>query len=216
MEKREAWRDERVAAEYEARRFATPLQRLKHRRDASLVLGLLGGVPGVRRVLDLPCGTGRLLPELATGGYRAVGADVALEMMRAGRRLRSGSPLVQADAACLPFADDAFDAVVSMRFLFHLAPDDRRRCLVEMRRVARGGLVVGEVRYRWTAKHLGRWLRSRVGLARRYRPSQGRVELARELAAAGLELVHVRPVSRLFSDKAFFLARPSVAKHPGG
>lgn len=217
MEKREAWRDERVAAEYEARRFATPLQRLKHRRDASLVLGLLRGVPGVRRVLDLPCGTGRLLPELSMQGYRAVGADVALEMMRAGRRLRPGdAPLVQADAACLPFADDAFDAVVSMRFLFHLAPEDRRRCLVEMRRVARGGLVVGEVRYRWTAKHLGRWLRSRVGLARRYRPSQGRGELAHELESAGLELVRVRPVSRLFSDKAFFLARPPAETLPGG
>ncbi len=209
-EKREAWRDARVAREYEARRFATPLQRLKHRRDAALVLSLLHAAAGVRSVLDLPCGTGRLLPELARAGYRAVGADVALEMMRAGLALRPrGAPLVQGDAARLPFRDAAFDAVVSMRFLFHLAREQRQLCLAEMRRVSKDGLVVGEVRYRGTCKQLGRWLRSRVGLAARYRPAASRAEIAAELSAAGLELVTLRPVSRLFSDKAVFLARPS-------
>jgi len=207
--KRDAWRDERVAAEYEARRFATPLARLKHRRDAALVLALLRATPGVTHVLDCPAGTGRLLPDLRAAGYRAVGADVALEMLRAGRALRAErAPLVQADASRLPFPSAAFDAVVSLRFLFHLTPEERRRSLAEMRRVVRGGVVVGEVRYRWTLKHLGRWLRSRVGLPRRYRPSSGRTVLERELRSAGLELVHVRPLSRLFSDKALFLARP--------
>ena len=208
-EKREAWRDACVAREYEARRFATPLARLKHRRDAALVLALLHRARNVRSVLDLPCGTGRLLPALAGAGYRAVGADVALEMMRAGLALRPrGAPLVQGDAEKLPFRSAAFDAVVSLRFLFHLAPEARRRSLAEMRRVSKDGLVVGEVRYRATWKQLGRWLRSRVGLAARYRPAAGRAEIEAELAGAGLELVELRPVSRLFSDKAFFLARP--------
>jgi ubiquinone/menaquinone biosynthesis C-methylase UbiE len=214
-QKRTVWRDERVAREYDARRFATPLQRLKHRRDVALVLALLSEV-GARTVLDLPCGTGRLLPALARAGFRVVGADVALEMLRAGREARSmGAPLVQADATRLPFGSASFDAVVSVRFLFHLTREERRAVLVEMRRVTKDGVVVGEVRTRWNAKHLGRWLRSRVGLARRYRPSEGRAELARELAAAGLELVALRPVSRLFSDKAFFLARPPHRARPG-
>jgi len=214
-DKRNAWRDTTVAAEYEARRFATPLQRLKHRRDVALVLELLSSVPRIRVVLDLPCGTGRLLPALRAAGFRALGADVALEMMRAGREHRAEpAPLVQADAAHLPFRSAAFDAVVSLRFLFHLSPEERGRALAEMRRVTRDGVVVGEVRYRWTLKHGGRWLRSFAGLARRYRPSQDRAELARELAGSGLELVSLRPVSRVFSDKAFFLARPAHAARP--
>jgi ubiquinone/menaquinone biosynthesis C-methylase UbiE len=209
--KRDAWRDERVAGEYEARRFRTPLGRLKHRRDVRLVLALLRGVPRVRVVLDLPCGTGRLLPALRAEGYRATGADVALEMLRQGLALRPGrAALVQADVAALPFRSGAFDAVVSLRFLFHLSVDERRRCFAEMRRVARGGVVLGEVRYRRTLKHLARWLRSRMGLAARYRPSAGRGELEAELAAAGLELLRLRPVSRLFSDKALFLAGASA------
>jgi SAM-dependent methyltransferase len=212
--KRERWRDERVARDYEARRFAGPLARLKHRRDIALVLELLGSAAGVRRVLDLPCGTGRLLPALHRAGYEAVGADVALEMMRAGRAERPGErpALVQAEAGALPFRSGAFDAVVSLRFLFHLEGEELRRALAEMRRVTRAGVVVGQVRYRWTLKHGGRWLRSRVGFGRRYRPSQGRSEIARELESAGLELVGLRPVSRLFSDKAFFLARPPYVR----
>jgi len=210
VSKRNAWRDLRVASEYEARRFARPLARLKHRRDVALVLALLSGIPRVSRVLDLPSGTGRLLPALHAAGFRSFGADVALEMMRAGRRLNAEhAALVQADATRLPFRSQAFDAVVSLRFLFHLSPEERRACLAEMRRVARGGVVLGEVRYRWNLKHAGRWLRSRLGLAARYRPSEGRVEIEQALAEAGLELVRLSPVSRLFSDKAFFLARPA-------
>jgi len=88
MRKQAAWQDERVAEEYEARRFASPLQRRKHRRDEGLVLRLLrrAGVRGA--VLDLPCGTGRLLRALGsleasvtgTGVARAsvIGGDVSL------------------------------------------------------------------------------------------------------------------------------------------
>jgi SAM-dependent methyltransferase len=206
-DKRERWRDPRVAEEYEARRFEGALARWKHRRDVVLVLDLLAGVPAGARVLDLPCGTGRLLPALRAAGLRGVGADLALEMMRAGRARRSEpGPLVQADAVRLPFRAGAFDAVVSLRFLFHLAPEERRAALVEMARVARNGTVVGEVRYRRTWKHAGRYLRSRVGLSRRHRPAPGRAEIEAELAAAGLALVRFRPVSRTFSDKALFLA----------
>jgi len=214
--KRNAWRDLHVASEYESRRFARPLARLKHRRDVALVLALLGEVPRVSRVLDLPSGTGRLLPALHAAGFRALGADVALEMMRAGRRLNAEhAALVQADATKLPFRSRAFDAVVSLRFLFHLSPDERRACLAEMRRVTSDGVVLGEVRYRWNLKQGGRWLRSRLGLAARYRPSEGRAEIEQALAEAGLELVHLRPVSRLFSDKAFFLARPASRARAG-
>jgi ubiquinone/menaquinone biosynthesis C-methylase UbiE len=219
VEKRDAWRDERVAREYDERRFHGPLARLKHRRDVRVVLALLAEAGAGRRVLDVACGTGRILPELARAGYRPVGADVALEMLRAGRvRHGRATPLLQAEAARLPFPSGAFDAVVSLRFLFHAAPAERAALLGEMRRVSGKGGVVAEVCYRWTWKHLGRYLRSRLGLAARYRPSQGRAALARELASAGLELVRLRPVSRLFSDKAIFLARARadpVSGRPG-
>ena len=209
-DKTEAWRDPRVAAEYDARRFASPLQRKKHRRDARLVLSLLAAAGDVHTVLDLPCGTGRLLPALGAAGYRTLGADVSRPML-AARKRRGPAGLFQADGARLPLRSASVDAVVSLRFLFHWRERPRRVAfLSEMGRVSAGAVIV-QVRYRWNAKHLGRWLRSRVGAAARYRPSQGRRLLAAELADAGLELIELAPVSRLFSDKALVLARPSRA-----
>ncbi|MEW6072044.1 MAG: class I SAM-dependent methyltransferase [Planctomycetota bacterium] len=207
--KRDAWRDPRVAAEYEARRFRGPLARIKHRRDAALVLSILRRAPAVQSVLDLPAGTGRLLPALGAAGYRAVGADVSAAMLEVARRaLPADLPLARADAERLPFAAGAFDAVVCVRFLFHVS-DPATRCtlLREMARVT-AVLVVGEVAHRGTLKHLLRRLRGRLGAPSRCRRAPGRAEIARELAAAGLDLERLVPVSRLFSDKAFFVARP--------
>jgi SAM-dependent methyltransferase len=209
-EKRDAWRDPRVAAEYEARRFRRPAQRLKHRHDVALLLRLLRGAGGVRTVLDLPMGTGRLLAPVRAAGYEVVGADVSLEMMERAAAA-PGAPVprrVQADGAHLPFLDASFDAVVCVRFLFHVRdPAARVALLREMGRVCRVA-VVGQVRHRANAKHVLRWARHRVGLPARFRPAPGRDAIARELAAAGLSLERLVPVSRVFSDKALFVAQP--------
>lgn len=208
--KRDRWRDPRVAGEYEARRFKAPLARWKHRRDEALVAELLARSGPHGSVLDLPCGTGRLLPALGRSAPLVLGADLALEMMQAGRAARPTLrvPLFQADATRLPLADGSVDALVSLRFLFHFERAERVAMLAEFARVARRAVIV-QVRLAASVKHVARGLRARVGLARRYRPAQGRAELAAELRSAGLELVLVAPLSRLFSDKALLLARPA-------
>ncbi len=206
LSRRERWRDPGVAASYDARRFQGPLQRIKHRRDVSLILDILAaaGPPGL--VLDLPCGTGRLAPGLSQAGYRVLGADVSLPMLERARARAPLVPLIQADGKGLPLATDSVDVVVSLRYLFHLhGPRERCAFLGELARVSRGH-VIGQVRYRQTLKHGGRWLRHRVGLRSKYVPSSGRREIAEELSQAGLELRGLWPLSRLFSDKALFLA----------
>jgi SAM-dependent methyltransferase len=199
--KRERWCDPEVARTYDERRFAGRLGCAKHRQDARVLLDLLKEVGGVESLLDLPTGTGRMLPELAAAGYRAFGADLSRPMLLRAA-VRAPGRLAEAAAERLPFADGAFDAVVCVRFLFHLEdPGARRRVLTELARVARRALL-GEVRWSATAKHRVRRLRGH----RRLAPAYGREELRRELADLGLGLACVRPVSRLFSDKAFFAA----------
>ena len=72
-----------------------------------------------RRVLDLGCGVGALLPHLHKVAPRAriVGLDRAEGMVALGPR---DFPLLVGDAAELPFADGSFDAVVMAFMLFHL------------------------------------------------------------------------------------------------
>lgn len=89
--------------------------------------------------LDVACGTGFLtqhLPGPVTGLDRS---ERMLELAR--QRVPAGS-FVCGDALSLPFADDAFDRVVSGHFYGHLDEAQRERFLSEVRRVGRELVIV--------------------------------------------------------------------------
>jgi len=102
------------------------------------------------RLLDVACGTGRTLHQLARAlpGVRLWGVDLSPAYVRtARRRLAHVDELTLAveNAEALPFADGAFDVATSV-YLFHELPRNARRNVVrELYRVVRaGGLVVIE------------------------------------------------------------------------
>jgi ubiquinone/menaquinone biosynthesis C-methylase UbiE len=113
------------------------------------VVRAAGGASRVR-LLDLACGTGRTLHQLAVAhpALRLYGVDLSPAYVRlARRRLADVAEVALAveNAEALPFADGAFDVVTSV-YLFHELPRNTRRAVArEMLRVVRpGGLVVVE------------------------------------------------------------------------
>jgi 23S rRNA G2445 N2-methylase RlmL len=74
----------------------------------------LAGPPPHRgaRLVDPCCGAGTLLSEAAAAGWRAIGSDIDPDAVAAARR-NTESPLALADAARLPTAASAADAVVA-------------------------------------------------------------------------------------------------------
>jgi ubiquinone/menaquinone biosynthesis C-methylase UbiE len=106
------------------------------------------------RVLDVACGAGALVVEVAPHVERAVGADLSEGMLELARsRLRAvgdGGRLenvefVQAPSDALPFDDASFTALVCTTALHHFP--DPQRSIGEMARVlAPGGrLVIGDM-----------------------------------------------------------------------
>jgi demethylmenaquinone methyltransferase/2-methoxy-6-polyprenyl-1,4-benzoquinol methylase len=95
-------------------------------------------------VLDLAAGTGVSTEELAHSGAYAVGADLSVGMLSAGRQTRPDLPLLAGDALALPFRDAAFDAVTISFGLRNVVEVDG--ALRELARVTRPGgrLVVCE------------------------------------------------------------------------
>ena len=110
------------------------------RRATRAALGLRPG----ERVLDVGAGTGVSTEELGRSGAYAVGADLSIGMLRAGRRTRPAVPLVAGDALRLPFPDATFDAVTISFALRNVV--DTGAALRELARVTRPGgrLVVCE------------------------------------------------------------------------
>lgn len=153
------------------------------------------------RVLDLPCGTGRLSSILDRHGLHVVGADCSPWMAGAAAhnwetRMRSRPSVIPAptfevrQAVDTGYPDQSFDAVVCNRLLHHFRePEARTAVLREFGRICRGPILVSffnafsidAVRFR--LKH---WLRGTTPGDRIPIP-RSRLEV--EAAAAGLEVV---------------------------
>lgn len=95
---------------------------------------LLG--PGSGPCLDLGCGTGRNFDTIRDSGRSVVGVDRSADQLRLART-RSDGPLVEADAAVLPFADGSFATVIAMWISTDL--DDFTGAVGEAVRVLRTG-----------------------------------------------------------------------------
>lgn len=204
------------AAKYDARRFQGPLGQLKNWRDQQLILRALRQAGNIRRILDIPCGTGRTMRNLAPRIPYLVGADFSRDMMDISRQRHGdlGQPCglleyVQCDAERLPYVDASFDLVVSSRFMHHLSPDVRVRVLREFGRVSRGWVLI-DSNMQYGLKYHLRGTRAIL----KNRPSDRKrissEQVERELAEAGLQIERIYPVSWLVSEKWYILCRKAA------
>ena len=107
----------------------------------SLVREYLGGVRGLS-ILEVACGRGGFVRELARAGALVTGCDFSFAALQvAAGKLRSAgnlcAVLVQGDAQKLPFAEGSFDIVISCETIEHLP--DAAAGLREMHRVTPPG-----------------------------------------------------------------------------
>jgi SAM-dependent methyltransferase len=98
---------------------------------------LLDAVGEAQDLLDLACGSGVVAEAALRRGLRPVGLDFSPAMLAQGRRRAPALDLREGDAEALPFADAAFDAVVSNFGVHHV--ERPRRALAEAFRVLRPG-----------------------------------------------------------------------------
>jgi ubiquinone/menaquinone biosynthesis C-methylase UbiE len=84
----------------------------------------------VRSILDVGCGNGVFANMMEPDRF-IVGLDQSMVAL-----VNVTAPRIQGDAAKLPFADNAFDAVLSMEMLEHLPVSNYQTCLSELLRVA--------------------------------------------------------------------------------
>jgi len=172
-----------ASADYDARAYDSviPLQRFWQRRRYQVITTM---ATGARRVLDVGCGSSRII-----GSSRMVALDIVLAKLRYARRY--GNPLVHGSIFELPFKDSAFDCVICSEVVEHVAADER--VFSELERVLEPGgrLILGTPdydRWRWRALE---WLYGRLapgGYADEHITHYGRTNLAAYLRARGMTL----------------------------
>lgn len=101
-------------------------------------------------VLDVGTGSGDFVRRLRGRRHSEVIAlDVRPEVLEIAARNLAGTShvtLLQADARAIPLADGEVDVAHASLLMHHFDPDDATAALAEMRRVARLGVVINDLR----------------------------------------------------------------------
>jgi SAM-dependent methyltransferase len=198
------YRNAEVAANYDRRRYADLQGRLNNRTAWRALRLALRQVEPAGRVLDIPCGTGRFSRQLAEAGFPVVASDISMEMlgmMPPAARVRR----FQGDIFHLPFQDQAFAAVICIRFFNLVDRVKRVEAVREMARVA--DVVIAGYYHKYTLKYASRWMKHRLGLHKGNNPRLSRAALADEIRQTGLQLVQVIPVAPLLSEEWLVVLR---------
>lgn len=176
----------------------TPGHKRKNQREKRCVAKALAGVPRGAKVLDLPCGAGRMYPLLKELGFHVTSSDSSAQMVDYAREFtektypqynRQEDVFRVADIFNTGFADKQFDAVLCGRLFHHfLEPDTRKRALMELRRICRGSIVVSffstvatdALKFYYKTRIKGRPALDRVPISPR--------TFAREIRSCGLKI----------------------------
>lgn len=211
--KKAHYQDEAVVESYDEERFRTAHERASTDKKWRAIQAAVGQrLPPGARVLDVPCGRGRFTRRILDAGYELVSADLSWPMLQAARATteresgaeRSGRWL-RCDAERLPFADDTFDLVLSIRFLFHVPPELRASILREMARVSKRHVIV-DVRHTYCLTTHGKRLRAWLTGRRPPSPRSTLAQIDRDLAVAGLVLERRVWLAPLLSEKMLVVA----------
>lgn len=184
-----------------------------HRRSLNHLRSVnrwLGGIRGLRRVLDPICGPGARLTlvDVGCGGadvatemarwasargvnLTVIGIDRGLDAVRIAAQRAAGDRDVHvlcADALSLPMGDRSADVGLMMLTLHHFDGEERSAVLRELARVARTLVVISDLERTWLNYLGARALAATIWRANRYTRHDGPLSVLRGFSPS--ELLH--------------------------
>lgn len=91
----------------------------------------------LKKVLDVGCGTGKLVHFLNDSGSFAIGCDLYQEAIKVAKQKNKKSTFVKASATKLPFKNDSFDLLTAISLVEHLTKKEVETFLSEASRIVR-------------------------------------------------------------------------------
>jgi ubiquinone/menaquinone biosynthesis C-methylase UbiE len=198
------YRSARGAAAYHSDYQRKLHRKLSDRLERRIFAQFFGDTGRMQRLLDLPCGAGRLHDLFAAHADQVIEADFSPSMLGLNRELHGAS--ARAYVCCsgleIPFADRSVDAVVSVRLSHHLVRrEDRVRHLRELFRVADRAVLVTWFSA-WSVKNVLRRLRAPFD-RKSPKHTLASAEVVAIADACGFRKLRCTPLSRLASGHVF-------------
>ena len=119
----------------------------KHRAEMRVLDRAFKLIPKTHKVLDVPCGGGRVTIHLSKKGYEVSAADLSEDMIEIARQALADNKLdcsvERQDVEKFTLGDRSFDTIVSFRLFHHFPnPEIRQRVAKELCRVAVHNVVL--------------------------------------------------------------------------
>ena len=136
-----------VVETFDKDRSKYAFEKYKNSVEAKFLQKNLQKIPGNPKILDVGCGTGRMLPPIfnLNKKIKYFGVDTSKEMITQLKKkevFKKNKKLISlkiADATKIPFKNDSFDLVFTYHVLWHLPKDIQIKILKEMIRVTKKG-----------------------------------------------------------------------------
>lgn len=195
--------DQEQAEEYDSYRFTKESGKAIHRAERACLFRALNKIPKGSKIIEVGCGTGRLLVEVEKLGYSVDGADASgamLEQAKAKFAGREDIPeFILCEAAVIPAESNTYDFSYSIRLLNQTeSPEYALRVVTEMIRITKPG---GHCLIEFINQH-----RPRLGMNKRETTRLRPKEVKATVEAAGAELVNW--------DGAFFTSMQMYQRTP--
>ena len=135
----ETYREKDNVKTFDEERSKYLFQRYKHKVETDFLKKALKEIKKNRiKVLDVGCGTGRMLPEVFSTEKDVIyyGLDTSREMIQILKgKAKESKRFIKvfiSDATNIPFKDDFFDITFSFHLLWHIEKSDQKKVLKEM------------------------------------------------------------------------------------
>lgn len=217
---RKAYQNKEVVETYDAKRFTTFKGQIVDKKEKSLVERALkyANINPPATIIDIPCGTGRVLVHLASKGFRIKGVDLSPETVSHAQQkakrlhLEDNIAVEVGDAENLSYPDNSFDACISLRLFGHTPPDSRIRILQELRQITKRYLVLAYYTKNCVQYFLRR-RRRKIRSIEWYPITHKRIE--EELKMVGLEKVRYFRLLKGISETIIVLAKKIKDENSG-
>lgn len=151
----EIYKQKDVVESFDKSRSKYAFQKHKHKIESNFLKGAIRKTKSNKiRVLDVACGTGRMLLEVFSTkkDIEYLGLDTSKEMTKILKKrakklgVKDRVKIKLSDASKIPFKDDSFDVVYSFHLLWHLPKEEQEKIIKEMFRVCKkDGFVVFDI-----------------------------------------------------------------------
>lgn len=209
------------AEKYEEKRFTSYKGKIYKNHQERIVVDIFRNIPANSKVLDLPCGTGRISEKLITEfSFMLTAADYSEDMLAIARRRVKGNNnnigFQTIDAENIGYGNGSYDVVLTVKLMHLLPVETQRKVLKELCRVSRWLVVVTYAYHSKieALKNFSKAIYNRFSSYPRQTVSKyaRRInELESEFSDLGMKVKKRKHISRLLSSEVIFV----LEKQPG-